>query len=88
MRIDGVQSATHNVYAYRFVSSDGIINEGFDDDGEHGTGRQLFKTLVYNKIKNSLMVVSDGMGARLDRDVSPHVNEAGQSTVKKLPVSV
>lgn len=52
MRIDCVQSATHNEYAYRFVSSDGTINEGFDDDGEHGTGRQLLKTLVYNKKDN------------------------------------
>lgn len=52
MRLEGVPSATHNVYAYRFEGQDGAIHEGSNDDGEHGAGRQLLRTLVDNEIKN------------------------------------
>lgn len=38
MCIDGVLSVMYNVYVYCFVSFDGIIYEGFDDDGEYGVG--------------------------------------------------
>ncbi|XP_078320130.1 uncharacterized protein LOC111114097 [Crassostrea virginica] len=41
MRKEGVPSATHNVYAYRFQGQDGTIHEGSDDDGEYGAGRHL-----------------------------------------------
>lgn len=51
MRINGVPSATHNIYAYRFVSTDGTIHEGFDNDGEHGEGRQQLSTLTDNEVK-------------------------------------
>lgn len=53
MRIDGVASATNNVYAYRIVISDGTIHEGFDGNGEHGAGRQLLRTLTDNEIKKT-----------------------------------
>lgn len=65
MRIDGVQGATHNVYAYRFVISDGTIHEGFDDDGEHDAGRQLLRTLPDNEEKNALVVVSRWYGSKI-----------------------
>lgn len=57
MRVDGVPSATHNVYAYRFVSPDGTIHEGYDDNGEHVAGRQQLRTLPDNEVKNALVVV-------------------------------
>lgn len=52
-----VLEVPHNVYTYRFVSSYGTIHEGFDDDGEHGAGKQLLRTLTDNEIKNVLVVV-------------------------------
>nr|XP_034331360.1 uncharacterized protein LOC105331972 [Crassostrea gigas] len=88
MRIDGVPSATHNVYAYRFVSSDGTIHEGFDDDGEHGAGRQLLRTLTDNEVKNALVVVSRWYGSKIGPRRFAHINETGLSAARKLPVSV
>lgn len=88
MRIDGVPSATHNVCAYRFVSSDVTIHEGFDDDGEHGAGRQLLRTLTDNEVKNALVVVSQWYGSKIGPRRFAHINETGLSAAKKLPVSV
>ncbi|XP_062588958.1 uncharacterized protein LOC134250618, partial [Saccostrea cucullata] len=41
MRVETVPSASHNIYAYRFSRSDGVVHEGSNDDGEHGAGRLL-----------------------------------------------
>uniref|UniRef100_K1QFM4 IMPACT-like protein n=1 Tax=Magallana gigas TaxID=29159 RepID=K1QFM4_MAGGI len=87
MRIDGVPSATHNVYVFRFVSSDGTIHEGFDDDGEHGAGRQLLRTLTDNEVKNALVVVSRWYGSKIGPRRFAHINETGLSATRKLPVS-
>lgn len=88
MRIDSVPSATHNVYAYRFVSSDGTIHEGFDDDGEHGAGRQLLRTLTDNEVKNALVVMSLWYGSKIGPRRFAHINETGLSAARKLTVSV
>ncbi|XP_048743265.2 protein IMPACT homolog [Ostrea edulis] len=56
MRLDSIPSASHNIYAYRFTSNDGITRWS-DDDGEHGTGRALLVTQKYNEIEISLVVV-------------------------------
>ena len=37
--VSTVPCASHKVYAYLFVSSDGIVHEGSDDDGEDDAGR-------------------------------------------------
>lgn len=39
MLVSTVPCASHMAYAYLFVSSDGIVHEGSDDDGEHDAGR-------------------------------------------------
>ena len=57
MRKEGVPSATHNVYAYRFQGQDGTIHEGSDDDGEYGARRHLLKSLTGNEIKSMLVIV-------------------------------
>lgn len=88
MRVDGVPSATHNVYAYRFVSSDGTIHEGYDDDGEHGAGRQLLRTLADNDVKNALVVVLRWYGSKIGPRRFANNIETGLSAAKKLPVSV
>lgn len=85
MRLDGVPSATHNVYAYRFEGQDGAINEGSNDDGEHGAGRQLLRTLVDNEIKNALVVVSRWYsGNKLGPRRFSHICDVGLSAAKNL----
>ena len=85
MRLEGVPSATHNVYAYRFEGQDGAIHEGSNDDGEHGAGRQLLRTLVDNEIKNALVVVSRWYsGNKLGPRRFTHICDVGLSAVKNL----
>ncbi|XP_062572364.1 protein IMPACT homolog [Saccostrea cucullata] len=88
MRIETVPSASHNVYAYRFTSSDGIIHEGSNDDGEHGAGRLLLKMLAENEVNNVLVVVSRWHGNNIGPRRFSHIKEAGLSAVKNLPTSV
>ncbi|XP_062588471.1 protein IMPACT homolog [Saccostrea cucullata] len=88
MRIETVPSASHNVYAYRFTSSDGIIHEGSNDDGEHGAGRLLLKMLAENEVNNVLVVVSRWHGNNIEPRRFSHIKEAGLSAVKNLPTSV
>ncbi|XP_062592440.1 uncharacterized protein LOC134253871 [Saccostrea cucullata] len=79
MRIETVPSASHNVYAYRFTSSDGIIHEGSNDDGEHGAGRLLLKMLAENEVNNVLVVVSRWHGNNIGPRRFSHIKEAGLS---------
>lgn len=58
MRQQCVSSASHNIYAYRFKSSDGTTHEGSEDDGEVGAGRALLRTLTENDIQNTVVVVA------------------------------
>ncbi|XP_062577782.1 protein IMPACT homolog [Saccostrea cucullata] len=88
MRVETVPSASHNIYAYRFSSSDGVVHEGSNDDGEHGAGRLLLKTLADNEINNALVVVSRWHGNNIGPRRFSHIKEAGLGAAKKLPVSV
>lgn len=47
-----------NVYAYRFMNQDGVIQEGSEDENEHGTGRTLLRTHRENKTQNALVLAS------------------------------
>lgn len=78
MRLEGGLSATDNVYAYRFEGQDGAIHEGANDDGEHGTGRQLLQTLVDNEINR--WYSGNKLGARR----CTHICDAGLTAVKNL----
>jgi hypothetical protein len=49
--------ATHNIYAYRIVQGEQII-EHYEDDGEYGAGRRLLNLLKTNDVKNQLIVVT------------------------------
>lgn len=64
MRINGVQSATYMIYAYRFVSTNRTNYKGFDN----GKGRQLPRTLADDEVKTRCN--RDGMRAILDKGVS------------------
>ena len=58
-------SATHNIYAFRTMTQDGKIDEGYRDDGEHGAGHRLLKYLRDNDIDNTMTVVTRFFGNKL-----------------------
>lgn len=66
MRQQCVSSASNNIYAYRFKSSDGITHEGSEDDGEVGAGRAPLRTLTENDIQNTVVVVARLFGSKID----------------------
>ena len=82
MRLDSIPSASHNVYAYRFTSTDGTTHKGSDDDGEHGAGRSLLNTLRDNEIENSLVVVSRWFGEKIGPRRFTHIKTVGLSAAK------
>ena len=89
MRKEGVPSATHNVYAYRFQGQDGTIHEGSDDDGEYGAGRHLLKSLTDHEINNVLVIVSRWFsGNKLGPRRFTHISEVGLSAAKNLQTTV
>ena len=89
MRKEGVPSATHNVYTYRFQGQDGTIHEGSDDDGEYGAGRHLLKSLTDHEINNVLVIVSRWFsGNKLGPRRFTHISEVGLSAAKNLQTTV
>lgn len=58
MRVPTVSSASYTVFVYRFKSNDGIIHDGGNDDGEHGAGGALLRSLIDNEQLNVTVVVS------------------------------
>ncbi|XP_062599013.1 protein IMPACT-like [Saccostrea cucullata] len=88
MRTDNTTSASHNIYAFRFTSNDGTIHEGSEDDGEHGAGRMLLKTLTDNDINNALVVVSRWCGSKIGPRRFTHITEVGMSAARNMPVPV
>lgn len=84
MRVPTVSSASHNVFAYRFKSNDGTIHEGADDDGEHGTGRALLRSLIDNEQLNVTVVVSRWYGSKIGARRFVHIQDVGFSAVKNI----
>ena len=58
-----VARATHNIYAYRLQTQNGII-EHFDDDREWGAGRLILEALRKSAKVNKLICVSRWCGER------------------------
>ena len=56
-----VASATHNIYAYRLATSNGIL-EHYEDDGEFGAGHHVLQLLKAQNIENRLVCVSRWYG--------------------------
>ncbi|XP_065943272.1 uncharacterized protein [Magallana gigas] len=84
MRIPTISSASHNMIAYRFVSKDGIQHEGSDDDGEHGAGRALLRTMCDNGTQNALVVVSRWFGSKIGARRFTHIKDTGASALQNL----
>lgn len=87
MRQQGVSSASHNIYAYRFKSNDGITHEGSEDDGGVGAGRALLRTLTENDIQNTVVVVARWFGSKIGARRFSHIKNSGISAVKGLLAS-
>ncbi|XP_061180836.1 uncharacterized protein LOC133189495 [Saccostrea echinata] len=88
VRTENTASASHNIYAFRFSTSDGTAHEGSEDDGEHGAGRMLLKALADNDINNALVVVSRWCGSKIGPRRFTHINEVGLSAARNMPVPV
>lgn len=55
-----IAGATHNIYAYRYddpTKPNGVM-EGLSDDGEHGAGYKLLKSLQEGMHKNIMVIVT------------------------------
>jgi len=52
---------THNMFAYRIKEEGGVINEGNNDDGEHGAGITLEGLLEVTMLEMFLLWCPDGM---------------------------
>lgn len=87
MRQQGVCSDSHNICAYRFKSSDGIIHEGSEENGEAGAGRALLRSLTENNIQNTVVVVARWFGSKIGARQLSHIENSGISTVKGLLAS-
>ena len=69
-------SATHNIYAYRISTPDGIC-EYYYDDGEFGAGRRVLKQLQDAGLQNILVCVTRWFGGKeLGRARFDHIEEA------------
>ena len=58
IQLDGVASATHRIYAYRYKATGGSIHENFDSDNDDGVGLELMKAMSDANVVNKLWVVT------------------------------
>ena len=77
-----VARATHNIYAYRLQTGNGIV-EHYEDDREWGAGRLLLKLLKDNDITGKLVCVTRWYGGvHLGRARFDHIQEAARDTLQ------
>jgi len=78
-----LQKATHNMYAYRIASKDGIgVIQDNDDDGETAAGGRLAHLLQILDVTDVLVVVSRWYGGvKLGSDRFKHINNAARSAL-------
>ena len=84
LRLPNVSSATHNVYAYRFVNQDGVVQEGSEDDDEYGAGRALLRMLRDNNTTNAMVLVSRWYASKIGSKRFVHYGNTGLSAVNRL----
>jgi len=71
-----IAKATHNMFAYRIEEEGGVINEGNDDDGEHGAGITLEGLLELVDARNVFIMVSRWHGGiKLGTDRNKHIKD-------------
>lgn len=52
------QKATHNTYAFRFMTDNGILVEWKNDDGETGAGQCILREMQRENVINWVIVVT------------------------------
>ena len=77
-----VAAATHNIVAYRYVSSSGVLVQDYDDDGETKAGGRLLEMLDLMKVENLLVVVTRWYGGvHLGPVRFKHINNIAHETI-------
>ena len=68
------RKATHNSYAYRLVTPEGMVLESKNDDGETGAGMCILRELQRKDAQNLLLIVTRYFGGiQLQSDRYKHV---------------
>ena len=80
-----IESASHNIWAYRIENNPGgIIMHDCDDDGENNAGSRLLKLLEILNVKNVLVVVSRWYGGiLLGADRFKHINNVARDLLEQ-----
>lgn len=68
------------MYAYRFVNQDGVIQDGSEDDDEHGAGHTLLRTLRETNVQNAMVLASRWYACKIGSERFTHYGNA----VKRL----
>lgn len=84
MCLDSIVSVSYNIFVFWFMGNDGIMYDGFDDDGEYGVGRLLLKVFIDNDVKNILVVVLWWYGNKIGFRCFKYINEVGLSVVRNM----
>ena len=78
-------SAAHNISAYRFTDSKGILRQDYDEDGETAAGGRLLKLLQLAVVKNVFVNVARYFGGtKLGPVRFKHINNAARSTMEEF----
>ncbi len=78
------KKAAHNIYAYRILTDDGIV-EWKNDDGEIGGGNCVLSVLMNENIVNTLVIVTRYYGGiHLNTDRFKHIINTTKTVVKKI----
>ncbi len=56
--MDGVASAAHRMYAYRYEDDKGTIYQNFDSDGDDGVGSEILKAMISEDVRNMIWIAT------------------------------
>ncbi|EFA00826.2 Protein IMPACT-B-like Protein [Tribolium castaneum] len=77
-----IAQATHNISAYRILTSQGTILQDCDDDGETHAGGRILHLLQILNVTNVMVVVSRWYGGiQLGPDRFKHINNAARQVL-------
>ena len=78
--------STHPIYAFRIKTGKGIL-ENFDSDGDHGVGFELLKSMMENKLTNTVCLatrICNPGFQHIGKRRFIHINKHYQDTAKDL----
>lgn len=84
LEVPRIAKATHNIMAYRYTTSDGILHQDYDDDGESAAGGRLMHMMQVCDCMNVVCVVSRWFGGvQLGADRFRHINQVARVLLKE-----